>query len=116
MCLYVFVASIAHSKIRSCRNRVCVCVVCVCGVCVCVCACVRACVCVCVCACVRVCVYACRWKDSQEVVHVHLSERTFRDYEKKMKSVVSSCEARAKWLRSGSREVFGTILEEKVTT
>ncbi len=55
-----------------------------------------------------------RWKDSQEVVHVQLSERAFRGYEEKLTSVINACETRVKWLKSGSREVFGTILEEKV--
>ena len=48
------------------------------------------------------------------VVHVQLSERECEVYCGRVESVVRECRERMAWLKSGSRELFGTILEDKV--
>ena len=48
------------------------------------------------------------------VVHVQLSERECEVYCGRVKRVVRECKERMAWLKSGSRELFGTILEDKV--
>ncbi|XP_068124266.1 von Willebrand factor A domain-containing protein 3B isoform X2 [Hyperolius riggenbachi] len=53
------------------------------------------------------------WKDGT-VVHVHISKEKYRWYEAKMKAALDKMEIRMKWLHNGSRELFGTILEEQV--
>lgn len=53
------------------------------------------------------------WKDGS-VVHVHISKEKYRWYEEKMKTALDKMERRVKWLQKGSRELFGTILEEQV--
>ncbi|XP_072258559.1 von Willebrand factor A domain-containing protein 3B [Pyxicephalus adspersus] len=53
------------------------------------------------------------WKDGS-VVHVHISKEKYRWYEEKMKTALDKMERRVKWLQKGSRELFGTILEDQV--
>ncbi|KAM5180643.1 von Willebrand factor A domain-containing protein 3B [Mantella aurantiaca] len=53
------------------------------------------------------------WKDGY-VVHVHISKEKYRWYEEKIKTALDKMERRVKWLQKGSRELFGTILEEQV--
>nr|XP_039272786.1 von Willebrand factor A domain-containing protein 3B-like isoform X1 [Styela clava] len=53
------------------------------------------------------------WKDNQ-VVHVYVSAELFRSYERKMKTLLSTFQQRIDWLQQGSREVFGSILEERI--
>ncbi|KAM3936128.1 von Willebrand factor A domain-containing protein 3B [Leptodactylus fuscus] len=53
------------------------------------------------------------WEDGC-VVHVHISKEKCRWYEEKMKTVLDKIHRRIKWLQNGSRELFGTILEDQV--
>ncbi|KAM9320011.1 von Willebrand factor A domain-containing protein 3B [Gastrophryne carolinensis] len=53
------------------------------------------------------------WKDGL-VVHVHISKEKYRWYEEKMKAALDRMERRVKWLQKGSRELFGTILEDRI--
>ncbi|XP_018418316.1 PREDICTED: von Willebrand factor A domain-containing protein 3B [Nanorana parkeri] len=53
------------------------------------------------------------WKDGS-VVHVHISKEKYRWYEERMKTALNKLERRVKWLQKGSRELFGTILEDQV--
>ena len=48
------------------------------------------------------------------MVHVQLTERECEVYRGRVESVVTECRERLAWLKSGSRELFGTILEDKV--
>uniref|UniRef100_F6VLB0 VWFA domain-containing protein n=1 Tax=Ciona intestinalis TaxID=7719 RepID=F6VLB0_CIOIN len=54
-----------------------------------------------------------KWKDGT-VVHVHITAEQHRVFEKKMKTTLDAIQQRIDWLQQGSREVFGTILEEQV--
>ena len=45
---------------------------------------------------------------------MQLSKRAFGEYERRVESVMAECEERIAWLKSGSRVLFGTILEKKV--
>lgn len=53
------------------------------------------------------------WKDGS-VVHVYISKEKCRWYEEKMKTALDKMTRRVKWLQNGSRELFGTILEDRV--
>ncbi|XP_071991810.1 von Willebrand factor A domain-containing protein 3B isoform X2 [Engystomops pustulosus] len=53
------------------------------------------------------------WKDGS-VVHVHISKEKCRWYEEKMMAALDAINRRIKWLQNGSRELFGTILEDRV--
>ncbi|KAL4656851.1 von Willebrand factor A domain-containing protein 3B-like [Arapaima gigas] len=53
------------------------------------------------------------WKDGS-IVHVYITARKCRWYEDRMKLTLAKLQRRLEWLQRGSREVFGTILEEKV--
>ncbi|KAM4702020.1 von Willebrand factor A domain-containing protein 3B [Discoglossus pictus] len=53
------------------------------------------------------------WKDGS-VVHVYISKEKYRWYEEKMKTALEQMERRVKWLQQGSRELFGTVLEDRV--
>ncbi|XP_063809397.1 von Willebrand factor A domain-containing protein 3B isoform X2 [Pseudophryne corroboree] len=53
------------------------------------------------------------WKDGS-VVHVHISKEKCRWYEERMKATLEKMERRVTWLQKGSRELFGTILEDQV--
>jgi hypothetical protein len=48
------------------------------------------------------------------IIHTHLDERTYQIYTSKVNGVIKKCEERYKWLKKGSRELFGTILENNV--
>lgn len=48
------------------------------------------------------------------MVHVHLSEQAYAAYEVKVREVMQACRERAEWLKRGSRELFGAVLEDKV--
>lgn len=45
---------------------------------------------------------------------MQLTGRTHRTYRGKVESTVSKCEKRLLWLKKGSRQLFGTLLESKV--
>jgi len=48
------------------------------------------------------------------VVHVQLSKHAHRLFCDKVEAVVSACRQRLAWLKAGSRELFGTLLENKI--
>ena len=53
------------------------------------------------------------WKDGR-VRHVQVTGKMFREYENKMNTLLKALNTRINWLCQGSRELFGTICEEKV--
>ncbi|XP_075053819.1 von Willebrand factor A domain-containing protein 3B [Mixophyes fleayi] len=53
------------------------------------------------------------WKDGS-VVHVHISKEKCRWYEDRMMTILDKIKRRITWLQKGSRELFGTILEDQV--
>ncbi|XP_053563689.1 von Willebrand factor A domain-containing protein 3B [Bombina bombina] len=53
------------------------------------------------------------WKDGS-VVHVYITKEKYRWYEEKIKTALERLERRIKWLQQGSRELFGTVLEDQV--
>lgn len=63
--------------------------------------------------CMHMHTYTNRWRNGK-VVHVQLSEHECEVYRGRVESVVRECRERLAWLKSGSRELFGTILEDKV--
>lgn len=48
------------------------------------------------------------------VKHVQFSEVMYREYNDKMEHALKNYRKRLNWLQNGSRELFGTIVEEKV--
>jgi hypothetical protein len=48
------------------------------------------------------------------VAHVNMTAEEYRKYDARMTTGLRRLERRISWLRQGSREVFGTILEKKV--
>lgn len=54
-----------------------------------------------------------RWKDGG-VVHINLTKRMAESFQQRLEQVMAQCRERMSWLRQGSRELFGTILEECV--
>ena len=49
-----------------------------------------------------------------ETVHVQMAPRRHKLYQRKVEDVCVSCVERLAWLKGGSRELFGTLLENKV--
>lgn len=54
-----------------------------------------------------------RWQ-GEKVVHVELTERIHQHFTDKLEKVLSDIRNRLGWLRQGSRELFGTLLEERI--
>ena len=54
-----------------------------------------------------------RW-EGERVVHVELTEHIHHTYQDKVTKVLSKCRDRLAWLKQGSRELFGTLLEERL--
>uniref|UniRef100_H3AU06 von Willebrand factor A domain containing 3B n=1 Tax=Latimeria chalumnae TaxID=7897 RepID=H3AU06_LATCH len=54
-----------------------------------------------------------QWKDGS-IVHVYITTEKCRVYEERMKTALEHMERRVAWLQQGSRELFGTILEDQV--
>ncbi|XP_065182104.1 von Willebrand factor A domain-containing protein 3B-like isoform X3 [Sycon ciliatum] len=54
-----------------------------------------------------------RWPDGS-VVHIHVTNEIVRNYHIQMTKAIDSYLARIEWLRQGSRELFGTLIEDKV--
>lgn len=48
------------------------------------------------------------------MVHVELTERIHHTYQDKVGRVLSKCRERLSWLKQGSRELFGTLLEDQL--
>ncbi|CAF4057996.1 unnamed protein product [Adineta steineri] len=53
------------------------------------------------------------WPDGT-IRHVHVTPELHRDYERRIRSLIEKIKARLKWLKKGSREVFGTVLENNI--
>ncbi len=47
-------------------------------------------------------------------MHAQLTGRVHRTYQAKVEGVVGRCEERLAWLKQGSRQLFGTLLESRV--
>ncbi|ELT91033.1 hypothetical protein CAPTEDRAFT_168755 [Capitella teleta] len=54
-----------------------------------------------------------RWKNGA-VVHVQVTPEIHRNYEQKMQLALESLQQRVDWLSQGSRELFGTVIEDQV--
>ena len=55
----------------------------------------------------------CRWPEG-EVIHVQLSKYAHRMFCEGVEGAVGACRKRLSWLKKGSRELFGTLLETKI--
>ncbi|VEL18629.1 unnamed protein product [Protopolystoma xenopodis] len=53
------------------------------------------------------------WKDGS-TVHIQVPPQVYRRYKQQMEACLSEIERRIDWLRRGSRELFGTIMEDDV--
>nr|XP_006818317.1 PREDICTED: von Willebrand factor A domain-containing protein 3B-like [Saccoglossus kowalevskii] len=53
------------------------------------------------------------WKDGT-VKHVHVTADVHRNYERRMAVALDALQKRIDWLQQGSRELFGTIIEDQV--
>ena len=54
-----------------------------------------------------------RWPEGG-VIHIQLSDHAHKVYCKGVKKVVEMCQERLASLKDGSRELFGTLLEDKI--
>ena len=54
-----------------------------------------------------------RW-EGERVVHIELTNHIHRLYREKVEKVLSECRDRLSWLKKGSRELFGTLLEDRL--
>ncbi|XP_041462948.1 von Willebrand factor A domain-containing protein 3B-like isoform X3 [Lytechinus variegatus] len=54
-----------------------------------------------------------QWKDGS-IKHVHVTAEVHRVYERKMNAALGDLQRRLDWLQQGSRELFGTIVEDQV--
>lgn len=54
-----------------------------------------------------------RW-EGERVVHIELTNHIHRLYQEKVEKVLSECRNRLSWLKKGSRELFGTLLEDQL--
>ena len=48
------------------------------------------------------------------MVHIELTNHIHRLYQEKVENVLCECRDRLSWLKQGSRELFGTLLEERL--
>ena len=48
------------------------------------------------------------------MVHVDLTNHIHHIYQEKLESVLRDCHDRLGWLKQGSRELFGTLLEDRL--
>lgn len=48
------------------------------------------------------------------MVHIELTNHIHRLYREKVEKVLSECRDRLSWLKKGSRELFGTLLEDRL--
>ncbi|XP_070554779.1 von Willebrand factor A domain-containing protein 3B-like [Ptychodera flava] len=53
------------------------------------------------------------WRDGT-VKHVHVTSDVHRQYERRMAVALDAIQQRIDWLQQGSRELFGTIIEDQV--
>ena len=54
-----------------------------------------------------------RWPDGG-VIHIQLTKHAHQVFCEGVKGVVGACRQRLSWLKKGSRELFGTLLESKI--
>ncbi|XP_048388158.1 von Willebrand factor A domain-containing protein 3B-like [Stegostoma tigrinum] len=54
-----------------------------------------------------------RWKDGS-VMHVYITAEKCKQYRQKMKMALDQFQRRIDWLQQGSRELFGTIIENQI--
>ncbi|XP_072898034.1 von Willebrand factor A domain-containing protein 3B-like [Hemitrygon akajei] len=54
-----------------------------------------------------------QWKDGS-VMHVYITAEKCKQYQQKMKTALEQMQRRINWLRKGSRELFGTIIEDQI--
>ena len=48
------------------------------------------------------------------MVHIELTNHVHGIYQEKLEKVLGNCRDRLGWLKRGSRELFGTLLEDRV--
>ncbi|CAF3780229.1 unnamed protein product [Rotaria sordida] len=53
------------------------------------------------------------WPDGT-IRHVHVTPELYRDYEKRIRALLEKLKARLAWLKKGSRDVFGAVLENNI--
>ncbi|CAF4428138.1 unnamed protein product, partial [Rotaria magnacalcarata] len=53
------------------------------------------------------------WPDGT-IRHVYVTSEFHRDYERRIRALLGKINARLQWLKRGSRDVFGTILESNI--
>ncbi|CAF0845592.1 unnamed protein product, partial [Didymodactylos carnosus] len=53
------------------------------------------------------------WPDGT-IRHVHVTPELHRDYERRVRALLGKIKARLLWLKKGSRDVFGSILEKNI--
>jgi hypothetical protein len=53
------------------------------------------------------------WHDGT-LMHVHVTPDLHRNYEQKVNILLSQYEKRIEWLSKGSRELFGTVIENNI--
>ncbi|CAF3336880.1 unnamed protein product [Rotaria sp. Silwood1] len=53
------------------------------------------------------------WPDGT-IRHVYVTSEFYRDYERRMRALLEKIKARLQWLKKGSRDVFGTIIENNI--
>ncbi|CAF2312742.1 unnamed protein product [Rotaria sp. Silwood2] len=53
------------------------------------------------------------WPDGT-IRHVYVTSEFHRDYERRMRALLEKTKARLQWLKKGSRDVFGTIIENNI--
>ncbi|XP_067841899.1 von Willebrand factor A domain-containing protein 3B-like [Heptranchias perlo] len=54
-----------------------------------------------------------QWKDGS-VMHVYITAEKCKQYQQSMKTVLDQIQRRIDWLQQGSRELFGTIIEDQI--
>lgn len=47
-------------------------------------------------------------------MHVQVTPEVHRNYESNMKTALESIQQRIDWLQQGSRELFGTVIEDQI--
>lgn len=52
--------------------------------------------------------------EGERVVHVELTDHIHHIYQEKVVRMLNDCRDRLCWLKQGSRELFGTLLEERM--
>ncbi|CAF1024066.1 unnamed protein product, partial [Didymodactylos carnosus] len=53
------------------------------------------------------------WPDGT-IRHVHVTPELHRDYERRVHNLLEKVKFRLQWLKKGSRDVFGTVLEQNI--